>query len=496
MNLKTDEFYSKDCILKQEKNWFLKDPLAADKLIEKAGLCVWKTATSLWPKNRSWLVACGSGNNAADGLVFALHAHQNKHHVTLFCLDLHSKSKPLAKLLAQARDQGLSIATLTDPIPSIKSVWVDALFGIGLNRPIDGSTASFINSINHSQLPILSIDIPSGLDPDTGTAHGACIKATHTLTMMVYKPGLFMEWGREASGNVHLAKLDHQSIVWDCKPIAIHYNQAHLLSLLPKTPKDAHKGSKGHHLLLGGESGKLGALFNAADGAFTCGVGLITCITDPDHLQAVACYQPQYMATSWSDTAAIKKLIHSAQAMTLGPGLGLSPQLKSLMTTLLKQQPTLPLLLDADALNILATTKLKLTQNTVITPHPGEAARLLNITTEVIQEDRFKALHQLIERYQCIVALKGAGTLVGAPNKTPYLCVHGNPGMAVAGSGDLLSGLVGGFLTLGVAPYEATILGVEIHALAADKLQHKQQLRSIDQRSWLKAIRILLNPNK
>jgi ADP-dependent NAD(P)H-hydrate dehydratase / NAD(P)H-hydrate epimerase len=487
------DYFSKKTILQQEQQWFKEQPKLKDQLMKQAGYTAWMHAHQCWPDNHCWFIVCGPGNNGGDGLYFAHYAQAAQHKVTVLVADAQLKQSHrfLHRLNLSASIQ----LTPWSHLPIMRQgVWIDALFGIGLNRPVIGVYQEIVQRLNQSDRPILSLDIPSGLDADLGCSLGVCVEATRTLTFMVKKAGLFLELGRQAAGIVTLETLDINPENWQVQPLAKHCSLQEIQSMLPPLKPHAHKGSKGHHLLFGGMQGQFGALLNAADGAWTAGVGCITCVTEQDHLTAVACYQPQYMAVDWHNKHQILSLLDQAKALTFGPGLGCSAQAKKWLQQLGSISNKIPQVIDADGLNLMAKMgKMKCSSQMVLTPHPGEAARLLKTTSKAIQANRFQALRALVEKYQCTIVLKGAGTLVSAPGKAIYLCAFGNASMAVAGSGDLLAGLIGGFLTQGCSPLDAALLGVWLHALAADAAQSKQAVRSLTLAQWLKELHRLIN---
>jgi len=346
---------------------------------------------------------------------------------------------------------------------------VDGLLGTGTQGAPRGEIAEVIRwmDLHRSRIRVLSIDIPSGLDADTGLAHPLHVTADVTVTLALPKAGMAHGAARDVCGRVEIADIGLPVGKAMLKSIdALEWiAEAELRTMIPKRQRNAHKGTFGHLLLLAGSDGFSGAATLAAHGALNSGCGLVSVRLAEDGI-ALPLMPPEAMVKTWD----AQEKLDGMTALVAGPGMGQGADaiaaLKKCFTAC-----ACPMVLDADALNILSqNTALikKIPEHSVLTPHPGEAARLLGTSAAEVQKNRTGAIAQLVEMTQRTVVLKGADTLVGAPNKPIVLCGAGNPGMAVGGMGDVLAGLIGGLLAQGIPPFGAAQLGVWLHATAGD----------------------------
>ncbi|KAF0163187.1 MAG: carbohydrate kinase [Rhodocyclaceae bacterium] len=410
----------------------------APPLMERAGRAAAAFARKLLQGSRApVLVFAGPGNNGGDARV-------------------------LARVL---KEQGIAatVVGIDDKVPAGDyGLAVDGLFGIGLTRPIAGEYAELIARINAFPGPVLALDIPSGLDGDTGRVLGAAVRATHTISFIGGKPGLYTLDGPDHCGEVSVANLD---LKLDDFPGALLGVDDFRECLKPRA-KNSHKGSYGSLAVIGGAAGMTGAALLAARAGLKLGAGRVFVgLLQP---LAVDPLQPELMLRTPDDALA------QATAVVVGPGLGASDA----AAEILRRATTadFPLLLDADALNLLAAHPVLAARiarreaPTVITPHPAEAARLLTTTTEAVQADRVGAALQLAQRFKAHVALKGCGTVVAHPDGCWRINTSGNPGLASAGTGDVLSGMAGALLAQGWPAAAALSGAVHLHGAAADAL--------------------------
>jgi NAD(P)H-hydrate epimerase len=361
-----------------------------------------------------------------------------------------------------------------------ETVCVDAIFGTGLNRDIDNTNlVRFIELINDCSTRTLSIDIPSGLNADTGSVMGVAVNANVTATFIGRKRGMFTHDGCEYSGQIVFDSLDipfayHNNVAPDCYGSYEfdEYWWSYLCEfLLPVRKRSAHKGNFGHVLVVGGDEGYLGAAQMAAEAAMRVGAGLVSVATRKSHAAQLSLVVPEIMSHGVEILDELMPLIKRANVIAIGPGLGQSEWAKLLFARVLESD--LPIIIDADALNLLAEEEQS-SQNWVITPHPGEAARLLKTDVATIQSDRFQSAKMLHEKYHGAVVLKGAGSIVTDLRGNLYLCNMGNPGMSTGGLGDVLTGVIAGLIAQGpslIAAEDiemATQIGVLMHARAAD----------------------------
>jgi len=434
-------------------------------LMEKAGLAVAALAKELLPEDAySVLIVAGPGNNGGDALVAARHLKASWLQLDVVFTGEAAKLPPDAK---QAHVAWLaSGGTLLDTIPEKGyDLVIDGLFGIGLSKPLQGIYPNLIHKINTIGAPVLAIDIPSGLDADTGRVMGAAVIADHTLTFLGLKPGLFTLDGVDHAGLVHESDLG----VEITQP-----TDGWLIDGIPDLPaprmRNSHKGTYGSIGILGGDHGMVGAALLAARAALLMGAGRVYVGLLADTAPAVDHGQPELMLRNALDVLDMPHLT----ALVVGPGLGRSAQAHLVMQRALRYPA--PLVLDADALTLLAEHAdlrqllLERAHPTLLTPHPGEAATLLTCGTGEIQADRLASAHGIAEKYRAITLLKGAGTVIVAPDSPWFINTSGNPGLATAGMGDTLAGIIGALAAQGMALDQAAQIGTYLHGAAADEL--------------------------
>ena len=360
---------------------------------------------------------------------------------------------------------------LADALRSATLV-VDGVFGTGLARDVSGAWAAVLLAMNAALVPKVALDLPSGVDADTGAVLGTAIHATTTITFGAHKRGLVQRPGRTHAGRVWVADIG----VPVGRDAPDHVLEAADLRVLvpPRTP-DAHKGSAGHVAIVGGDAGKTGAAFLAGLGALRGGAGLVTLVA-PEGGRAVLEHKTVELMTATlpQDQEAAQRLLADKRALVVGPGLGFSPPARALVTELLPRLAP-PCVLDADALTLLAESAGGLAElrsaagPRVLTPHPGEAARLLGVDTASVQAGRYASVEALAARSGQVVVLKGEGTLVAQAGRGLCVCTHGTPAMGTGGTGDVLAGLIGALLASGIPAFEAACAGVLLHALAGER---------------------------
>ncbi|MBI4204132.1 MAG: NAD(P)H-hydrate dehydratase [Betaproteobacteria bacterium] len=439
-------------------------------LMERAGLAAAELARGVAPESgRPILVLAGPGNNGGDAFVIARHLKQWWFNVTVvFTGDESRLSGDTTGALAAWRQAG---GLTVDHIPAGKD-WglvVDGLFGIGLQREATGRYADLIAAINAMRAPKLAVDIPSGLESDTGRVMGCAVRADCTITFIALKPGLLTCDGPDHCGELHIGTLgiDAPAI----KPAqGVIIGEAVLGQALRPRRRNTHKGDFGSLAVIGGAYGMVGAALLAGRAALKLGTGRVYLGLIAREASLVDMTQPELMLRSADEAL---KLGHLT-ALAAGPGLGQSPDAAFYLQWAMES--SLPLVIDADGLNLVgATASLKHTLQqrpaaTVLTPHPAEAARLLGCATREIQHDRVAAALRLAQELNSHVVLKGAGSICAAPDGTWGINTSGNPGMASAGMGDVLAGLIAALLAQGVEPKTALHAGVHLHGAAADAL--------------------------
>ena len=525
-------------------------------LMENAGRGAVDMLMSHFPKIRSYRVAvlAGRGNNGGDGFVMARYLLEMGVNTTTFVLSdkerifgdakanltlleklIHAKAverNPQRDELAcrtsskivhlkcypsqsptSRKTRGLIEVADMETFQKIKTqlvhhdLFIDGILGTGLNSDVRGFYKEIIDTLNVTKKPIFSIDIPSGLNADTGKPMGSCIQATATATFGFAKIGQMIQPGKSLTGTLEVIDIGIPSFIAGQVAPTIHRIESkRLKDLFPDRPVESHKGSFGHLLVIAGSAGKTGAAALTCNSAMACGTGLVTlgipesinAVMEPQVTESMTLPLPE-MGKGCLSLNALEQIITASKgksALALGPGLGMTPDTLSLVHAMIKERALsdIPMIIDADGLNALATdivshdskenftsdqtekSKTALTDlkqrsaPTILTPHPGEMARLTGKSTREIQASRLDSARQFATSYQIILVLKGAGTVVALPDGTAHICPTGNPGMASGGMGDVLTGMIAGFMAQGIAPSDAALAGVYIHGLCGDIL--------------------------
>lgn len=461
-------------------------------LMSAAGRAAWQCLQQHWPQARVLCVVAGAGNNGGDGLVLATHALQAGRQVHVLMPPGRRPSTALAARAAAAfQAAGGCLEEFSGPLPAAE-VLVDALFGLGLGGAPRQDGQALVEAINAHDAPVLALDVPSGVDADRGSAPGVAVRATRTLQFIVAHRGLYTGDGLEHAGALALAPLSLPAEAWrGVRPVVECWRRDRLRALLPPRHLNAHKGSSGHVLCVGGNHGSGGALLLTALAVLRAGAGLASLATRGAHVAAALARLPEAMGHAVEGSAALQPLLQRAGVVAVGPGLGQDDWARALWRDAVASGR--PLVVDADALNLLSRDPQALPQ-AVLTPHPGEAARLLETTTAEVQRDRFAAAAALARRFQCVAVLKGAGSLVAAPDGRMALIAAGNPGMAVGGMGDLLTGIVAALRAQGLEPFEAAAGAALLHGLAGDTAA-AEGARGLLPTDLLAPLRRLCNPD-
>ncbi len=442
--------------------------IGAEQLMERAGAAAFSLLRSRWPHLRSLVVLAGAGNNGGDGYVLARLAHQYQLAVRVLRLGDHDQLQGAALAAAEAyRAAGGSAEPFTRLPPDAELI-VDAMLGTGLERPLKGLWAEAVEHSNRSRAPIMALDIPTGLHADTGRVLGTAIEAAATVSFIGLKCGMFTGRGPDHCGEVCFDALRVPAVIYASEiPVARRIEWGQQAQLLPRRRRTANKGDFGHLLVVGGNAGMSGAARLAGEAALRAGIGRVSIATHPAHAAVLNLTRPELMVHAVAEAAELETLLERATLVALGPGLGQDAWGRSLYARVMAADT--PLVVDADGLNLLAQQPQR-RDNWVLTPHPGEAARLLGSTAAEIEKDRFAAVRQLQDRYGGVVLLKGAGTLIAGPELRPAgLCVEGNPGMASAGMGDALTGIIAALIGQGMELRLAAEVGVCLHAAAGDR---------------------------
>lgn len=457
-------------------------------LMQRAGAALLQQLRCHWPEARRVLVLAGTGNNGGDGYVLARLLREAGLDCTLVATAPPRAAEACDAALAWQAAGGETQVHDRDTALPAADVLVDALFGIGLTRAPERHVASLIEAINAARAPVLAVDVPSGLDGGSGHAPGAVVAATRTLCLLARKRGLFTGKARDVTGEV---SFDALGVAIDDEPTGVLLlDHTDLAARLPARQVTAHKGDHGHVLVLGGDAGMSGAVRLAGAAALRAGAGWVSIGSRAEHVALVAGGHPELMVHAIEEPAALRSLRQRADVIALGPGLGQGDWSREVFAAALLDDQ--PMVLDADALNLLAQQPRPLGAQRIITPHPGEAARLLQVDTAAIGSDRFGAVRELARRYACVAILKGAGTLIDDGEHT-WVCPFGNPGMASAGMGDALTGIVAALLAQGLTPMDAACVGVIAHARAGDRAAGERP-RGLLASDLIDQVRAELNP--
>jgi len=440
--------------------------LTEDDLMTRAGSSAFNTLKTCYNLVRTIAVFCGGGNNAGDGYVLARLAHQHGLTVIVYQYKAVDDLPPAARHAAvTAIAAGVPCHGADDAIDGDVELIVDGLLGTGLQGNVADGLAHAINLINDSGLPVLALDVPSGLDADTGRVLGVCVRAEVTATFVALKVGMLTLDGPDQCGDIICHNLQLAGCLAKITPAAYQLDAQSFARLITPRRKNSHKGMFGHVLIIGGGPGMPGAVYLAAQAALRVGAGAVSIATRPEHVAGVLPHLPEAMIHAIVDVDDLEPLLAKATVCVVGPGLGEDDWASALFTAAIAAQT--PLVIDASALRMLAHNPQH-DDNWVLTPHPGEAASLLACSIADIQSDRCKSAQLIQQQYGGSVILKGVGTIVNTGGKEALLCPAGNPGMASAGMGDVLSGVVGGLLAQGLSLADAATLGVWLHAKAAD----------------------------
>jgi len=466
--------------------------LSSTELMARAGASALATLKQHWPRAEHILVLCGTGNNGGDGFELARQATANDYHVIVIQI---GDASTLTNTAAAARDAllatGTKIHPFTGKLPST-DVIVDALFGIGLNREITGEYKAVIQAVNQTKRsPVLSLDIPSGLHADTGSVLGVAVKATINLSFIGLNLGLYTGEGPNYCGKIHFDSLQIPSIIYQqCPPVARRVSLEKDDTRLAPRIRTGHKGLYGHLLIIGGDHGMPGAARVAAEAGARVGSGLISIATRLSHGPLLNLNRPELMCHGVEDPEELDPLLRLANAVTVGPGLGQSEWGQRLFEKAVKAN--LPMVIDADALNLLSKNPQR-HDHWILTPHPGEAARLLHCSSKEVQADRFNAVLELQKIYGGITVLKGSGTLISNGETPIRLSSWGNPGMGSGGMGDVLAGVIGSLLAQSFPLMEAACVGVTLHGMAGDKAAEQDGERGMLAMDLMPHLRHLAN---
>ena len=425
--------------------------------------------------NKKFIILCGPGNNGGDGLYIGIELSKLNSFVIIIDV-LADKKKSALNQQAYFAASNLEFIGL-DKLADVEKdfVVIDAIFGIGGRSELDSDLEKAIEITERFQHRV-AIDMPTGLNPNTGNIISKCFSADQTITFLGIKLGQLINQGKIYTGNLILKDLS-LNMNKNKKPIAHEFLFKDIKSLLPAREKDAHKGNHGKLLIVAGDKGYGGAGLLASEAALKTGAGLIKLLTRKSYVASTLSRNPEIMVIGSKNAQDLKDHFSWSEVLVCGPGMFENYWSEQLFfeTMCHAEKNKIPTLLDAGALRLLSIepfSKLSLPQNLILTPHPGEASCLLGISTEEVQKDRIKAAQDLHLKFGGTIVLKGRGTIV-CDGQTNYLCGAGGPELAVAGSGDILSGVIGSLLAQGLSPKDASLAGVALHSKAGNEFSEK-----------------------
>ena len=465
--------YQREQVYRLDQQTMQLDGQSSQSLMLKAATATWNAIQQRWPDSRHIVIFAGAGNNGGDAFAIACLARQEGKQISLFMIGEEARqSQESAYYRKSWVDLGGEILSWSGQCPDCDII-IDGLLGIGCNKALDSSWQSWVSEINASPAIRVSIDIPSGLNANTGNAMPAAIRADLSVSFIGRKVGCWLSDGPDFCGELLFDDLGISSSAVASESAVCHIMNDGNIELPKARLHNTHKNQLGHILVVGGDKGMSGAVRLAAMAALRSGAGLVSVCIHPENYTAIAAADPELMVAGWED---LDRLLERATVVVVGPGLGQTDKACQLLDQLTSCQK--PMLIDADALQVDFLNKLQSTQ-TVITPHPGEAARLMNCSAAQIQQDRIQAMQVLTERWAGACVLKGSGSLVGQRDMPMSLCANGHAGMATAGSGDVLVGMIAGYMGQGLSELQAARCGVYLHASSADYYARNQQAETM-----------------
>ena len=461
-----NSIYTAEQVRAFEENSFIKEGDDLQAMMKAA-----KQSVEILNKEFStseFLILCGPGNNGGDGYFIGIGLSELKKSVKFIDVLSHAKKSPLCEHAFKAAKDSDFIDAKTLKDISSKTVIVDAIFGIGGRVDLGSKLEEILSDCNKFESKV-AIDVPTGLDSNTGEISKACFNADKTITFIGYKLGQRINEGKNYCGKLILKDLG-LGMEENVSPTLKELSFEDIKRNIPKRRESSHKGDHGKLLIIAGDEGFGGAGIMSSESGLKTGAGLVKLLTRKFHVSASLARNPEVMVSGADNAQDLEANLDWPDAVVAGPGMFKNYWSEQILYKLLVHvaDKNIPTLLDAGALRLLshkAFSKIKLHSEMVLTPHPGEAAEMLNIPVNEIQKNRIKSVKALQKKYGCIIVLKGNGTIVCNKNDA-YLCSSGGPELAVAGSGDILSGVIGSLMAQGLSPFDAAKTGVEIHALA------------------------------
>ena len=475
--------YSADAVRTLEGALMASEGIDSNALMERAGAAAYARARRAFPEARRWIVLAGAGNNAGDGFVMARLAKQEGLDARVMLLSPRNRPRSdAATQFEAARQSAVPIEPWAQASLHGCGLVVDAMLGIGLDRPLKGAYLEAVQAVNDGSVPVVAVDIPTGIHADTGARMGDAVRSALTVTFVAEKCGLFLgdapdyagERALEPLGRIAPDRVAEIESGFADRPMLRVFTAGTLRAMLPARRRADHKGRFGHVLVVAGGPGMGGAARLAGEGALRAGAGLVSVATHPEHSAALLSGRPELMVRGVRNAEDLVPLLERATVLAAGCGLGIDAWARELFDAAMDSG--LPRVIDADGLALLAARGLPAgggghAAPCILTPHPGEAGRMLDRSSAEIQADRSGAVTALRRRYGGVALLKGAHTLVSGSDKRPWVIDAGNPGMATAGMGDVLTGLLAGLLAQfpEAEPEDLAALAAFVHARAGDR---------------------------
>jgi len=450
-----------------------RENIPGQTLMERAGMAAFDEMRRRWPDRRMVGILCGAGNNGGDGFVLARLAHEAGYSVSVWQLGDCAVGSDAETAFEKMQLAAVTAGVFNKHALLGQDIIVDALLGTGLSGEIKGTWLEAIDAINTAREKgsvVLAMDIPSGLHADTGAVLGSAVNADCSITFIGMKQGMLTGAGPEHCGEIVFDSLEVPDDIYEKMAASVtRLDHPDVATVLKPRSATSNKGDFGHVLVVGGEQGMSGAAQLAGTAAARTGAGLISLATRQGHAVGIATAVPELMCHGVEDLKQLVPLLQRATVIAIGPGLGRGQWGLALFTALMNTPMSrqVPIVVDADALNLLAMKPVR-RDDWILTPHPGEAARMLGVAVEDIQADRFNAVTELQTKYGGVIVLKGKGTVIASSEGELSLCSAGNPGLASGGTGDVLTGIIAGLLAQGASLDDAARLGVSLHAEAGD----------------------------
>ena len=479
------DFYLPSDIYKLEKQ-LTHTKYTQDELISMASNSVANFILSNFPDKKHVLIFCGKGSNAADGFVLA-NILSNNYKVTIVKVFSADELSSTASIALRELNPNVNLSDLNQDLDDDYDLLVDAILGIGARAGLAPNIDNGINKINNLKLPTIAIDIPSGIDASAGTSLGNFVKANFTITFFAPKVGLVLADGRDATGEIIISSMiDSLSL----QPALISYEYKDVKNLLPTRNNNSHKGDYPSILIVAGGDGYLGALLLCIRTVIKMGAGLVYVVTEDNNIKSALELYPTIIITSYANTSLVDSYIDKSTVCLLGPGITNESWAKAILDTVIEKQKRV--VIDAGCLRMLRGNVN--VNNSILTPHPGEAAALLASTSSSIQENRLGSIIKIVNNYNSVCILKGSGSIIHSPdNDVPILCNYGNPGLASAGMGDILAAMVAvmyGYLS---DQLDAAYIATYMHSYAADSIAKDEGCIGIEASVLIEKVHQLIN---